>query len=106
MRNFFGTSLLVSSAFLSVACSGTTTGTGTAAASDSAADACRHINEVCADMRGFREQDCSQTNEQYEKLTPAEKERADKLVACVMGMKTCDGVTGCVTKSAATETSD
>jgi hypothetical protein len=74
----------------------------TAACSDDAEDACEHINEVCASQQGFTKQDCSKSSENYDKLSDAEKEKADKLVDCVMDADTCTAVTACVTAGATT----
>lgn len=59
-------------------------------------DACEHINVVCANEEGFRNQDCSTSNAQYEKLSDADKEIADAIVPCIMGSKTCKSAFQCL----------
>jgi hypothetical protein len=70
------------------------------ACSDDAEDACEHINEKCASQQGFTANDCAKSNDEYDKLTDAQKEQADKLIECVMDKDSCEAITGCLTSGA------
>lgn len=70
----------------------------TAACSDDVEDACEHTNELCASKAGYQKADCAKQNDAYDKLTDAQKEKADKQVECAMDADTCDGVIACLAK--------
>ena len=78
-------SLVSTVALLSMACS------------DDAEDACEHINEKCASQQGFTANNCGTANDEYDKLTDAQKEQADKLIECVMDKDDCAAITTCLT---------
>jgi hypothetical protein len=61
-----------------------------AACSDDSEDACKHINDVCK-----LKLDCSKANDDYDKLSDADKEKQDKAIDCVMDADTCDAIQKC-----------
>jgi hypothetical protein len=66
-----------------------------AACSDDAEDACEHINEICASKQGFQKADCSKSADEYDKLSDSDKEKADKMVECIMDKDGCDDALKC-----------
>lgn len=78
-------SLVGSVAFLAAACG------------DDAEDACEHINEKCGSVQGFQKQDCSKAEENYDKLSDSDKEKADKQIECIMDADNCEGIAKCAT---------
>lgn len=68
-----------------------------AACSDSAEDACEHINELCASQEGFQKNDCSKSNDEYDKLSDSQKEGADKIKDCIMDAENCEAAIKCAT---------
>lgn len=68
-----------------------------AACSDSAEDACEHINEKCASQEGFTKADCSKSNDEYDKLSDSDKEKADKIKDCIMDADACTAIIACAT---------
>ena len=65
-------------------------------AKQDAAAACAHINQVCADTEGFQTRDCSGSNSEYEKLTPADKAVADSIAPCVIASTSCQSALTCM----------
>lgn len=70
-----------------------------AACGDDAKDACEHTNEKCASQQGFQKQDCSKAEENYDKLSDSDKEKADKQVECIMDANDCAAIIACATKA-------
>lgn len=61
-----------------------------------AEEACEHINDVCEEEAGFRRNDCSSSNADYEDLSDSDKELADSVAACIMKAKSCEGAFACL----------
>jgi len=61
-----------------------------------AADACAHLNEVCASTEGFKAQNCSNSNAEYEAMNPTDKALADSIVPCVIASTSCQSAINCL----------
>jgi hypothetical protein len=61
-----------------------------------AEEACEHINDVCEKEEGFENQDCSNSNADYDKLSASDQELADGIASCIMGAKTCKTAFQCL----------
>ncbi|MBX3227858.1 MAG: hypothetical protein KIT84_22880 [Labilithrix sp.] len=83
LKKIIVVSLVASIALLTVACS------------NSAEDACEKVNELCESQQGFQKSNCSESSDKYDKLSDAEKEKADKQADCIDDAKTCDDAIKC-----------
>jgi hypothetical protein len=72
----------------------------TMACGNGAEDACDTINEKCASQQGFTKQDCSKASDDYDKLSDADKEKADKYIDCVDDASDCAAIIACAASAA------
>ena len=71
-------------------------GNGKAAPAHEARAVCEHINDVCKSEAGFKTQNCSGSNADYDGLSDADKEVADGIAACIMDAKSCSSAFKCL----------
>jgi hypothetical protein len=76
--------------------SNTDTSTDDAGPTHDTQDACEHINSVCANEQGFKNQDCSHSNADYDSLSASDKQIADSIVPCVMDANDCKTAFDCL----------
>lgn len=67
----------------------------TVACGNDAEDACEHINELCSSQEGYVKGDCSKSSDDYDKLSDADKEKADKIADCINDADNCDAAVKC-----------
>ena len=65
------------------------------ACGNDAEDTCEHTNEKCAIQQGFVKADCSKASDNYDKLSDADKEKADKQADCINDADTCEAILKC-----------
>lgn len=65
------------------------------ACSADAEDSCERANELCASRAGFVKSDCSRSSDDYDKLSDAQKEKADRVIECIDDADSCDEVVKC-----------
>ena len=59
-------------------------------------DLLNKINDLCADTDGFKTQDCSHSQADYDKLSDNDKKLADSIVPCVMDSEACSTAFECL----------
>src|SRR6478735_3207554 len=67
-----------------------------AACGNSAEDSCEKLNDLCASQKGYVKADCSNAGDRYDKLSDADKEKADKASDCLDDAKDCAGGFACL----------
>lgn len=70
-----------------------------AACGNSAKDSCEKLNELCSAQH--LTSDCSQAEDRYDKLSDADKEKADKADDCIDDAKDCAGALACLAQNGA-----
>lgn len=63
------------------------------ASSSDAEGACEHMKDICDQ---FKTADCSDSNDEYAKLTSSQKDVADQQIDCIMAATTCETIATCV----------